>query len=190
MFIGIFLFIFLLLFIPIPIKLSFSYINNIAKLKIYFKEIQLNKVVKEKKDDVKEASKKIKKRNFDFKKYITLDKVLLFHKKFKRIIIIDSLTIVTEFGVGDPANTALLFGVLNSCDFIFYNLFNYVIRIKNFSIKFIPDVNKKIIKNEINSIFFISLAKIIYILLLVIYIFLIKSKLSNFKEERKWKTTQ
>lgn len=175
------LFIIFILFIPIPIKISFTYINDVAKLKIYFKEIILNK---------KDTIKKTKKDKFDFKKYMTKEKILFFHKKFKKVFKIHSLSITTEFGVGDPANTAKLFGVLNSCTFIIFEALNYLINIKNFSINFLPNINKKIVINETKSIFFISFAKIIYITLLFIYIFFTKSKLINFKEEFKWKTTQ
>lgn len=183
---GIIIFILLLLFAPIPIKISFSYINDIARLKIYFKEIVLNKPVKDKKT----KKKKPKKKTFDYKRFLSKDKILLFHKKFKKVFVIDSLYIFTEFGLGDPYNTALLFGALNSFSFAIYEVINYFVHINNFSIKLIPNTSKKILNNETNSIFFISFAKIIYILLLFIYIFYIKSKLSRNKEELKWKTTQ
>lgn len=186
MILGVIIFIFILLFLPIPVKISFSYTAEAAKLKIYFKEIILNKPAEGK----KLKPKKNKRKKFDYKKFLSKDKLLLFHKKFKKVFILGTLDIFIKFGLGDAANTALSYGLLNSCNFLIYTILNYLINTKRFSIKFVPDMNEKVFISEINSIFFISFAKIIYIIFIFIYIFFIKKEFKNSKEDYKWKTTQ
>lgn len=162
--ITILLIVLLISFIPIPIKITIIYNNKDLKINIYNFKINLDKN-KTQQNIIKAKKKKDKKnkRNFkiSFSKLIyKLDNsVLKPHLRFKLNL---------NYGLEDAANTAILYGVLNSFIPFIIRILEIIFKIKKYNFFIKPNLKNPEFNIELNCIFFISMANIINILFLII----------------------
>ena len=149
-------------FIPIPIKIKFIYEDNVPKLFIYKFNMNLKSFSKGIKS--KATSKNTKKKGS-----IKFQNIKMIIKKinssnFKPRL---KLKVKIEFGFSDAAITALSYGLINILWPIIYELFNVVFKIKNFQYDFNPDFNNAKVKLQANSIIFISLVNVMYMVFII-----------------------
>jgi hypothetical protein len=149
----------LLFFIPIPIKITVTYKNNHLCLFVYKFNIKLSK--KEKKKLNKDAKKSYRSFNITFS-----DIMDLIHEidclRFKPTL---RMKIILDYGLVDASSTGIAFGVLNSFSPFIFRLLSIMFKVKKYDLKINPNFNQLMLKGSIKSIIFISLAKIIYIMI-------------------------
>ncbi len=157
----------LILLFPIPIKIKLTYRNNIFILKLY------NKTVLPK---TKKSKDKV--RNKDYKSKVESEE-----KKFKLIhgkIILSTLvknklkfnlkfSIDIDYGFEDAAKAAISYGFLHGLLSILPSILNLPLNLKKYKYYINMNYNKNFINIEINSIVFINIAKLIYIMVKTIY---------------------
>lgn len=161
-----------LIFIPIPIKLHVLYKDFTINLKLYNKPI-INFDLRPSSTNIK-AKKKLKKANKNisfFQKYLShkelmIEKLLqkLNSNRFKPSI---KLKTDIDFGISDAATCAIVYGLLWNIYTLIRIPLELVFRIKNISLSIDPKFNTNYLLFSINSIFYISLANIIYIMFLL-----------------------
>lgn len=195
----------LLLFLPIPLKINMKYFDNkiflnINFIKVFYKNFndkttKDNKTTKTKEKPTSKTKEKLKAQILvfvnDIKNRFSLKKLELINKKLKKLFPIHSLFLKLEFGFEDPSITALSFGGISSLKILFFKLLSIFLNIRKFNFQVIPNLKNKKVNFEFSSIFFISIAKITYMLIMVLIILYFKNeKPFKFKEAFKWKTTQ
>jgi hypothetical protein len=184
MFIGIIVFLITLTIIlfPIPLKITLKYSNKILEIYVYSKKLQ-------RKEHKKSKDKPVKiKKNTSFSSYTLSDIKLIINKiigfKFKPTL---TLTTKLEYGFDDAALVAILFGLIHSTySFLYLLLLNFV-KVKNVDHKLIPHFKEKKLNIEISSIIYTNLAKIIYmltILLICLTRINIRHKKMSFEKDR------
>lgn len=89
------------------------------------------------------------------------------------------------FGLGDAAQTAILYGLLCSANPLLYVILRKLTLIKNYSFDINPDLNNKIFQFKLNSIIWVNLAQIIYITIILIKGVLLYGRSSNRKSNEK-----
>jgi len=174
-----FLVIILLLFLPLPIKIKLSYCNNCLKFYIY--KFELNFFKKKKKDEKKENIKRKKKTS---KLKLNISDMLLIIKninkiKFKPIL---KLNILLNYGLADAAATGISYGIIS---YFISSLFSFLavpFKIKKYKSAINPDFNNFKLEAKIESIIFISLAKIMYMGFIIIKSFIQIKALHNKKQ--------
>ncbi len=136
-------------FIPLKIKIVYRYINDRKYFRVQLIILKILKI------NILKNKKKSKKSKLetDLKKYINYIHILE-----KLNIKWDYFHLESDYGLGDPAYTAILYGILWSILGTFINAFN----IKEPIIKLNPDCNKKVLTLNIESIFSIYLGNIIH----------------------------
>ncbi len=152
----------LLLFIPIPIKITVEYTDNDLYLYIYKFRIKLFKREKiELNKEVKKSSQKYKVKLSDFKLLASQLNCL----KFKPTI---RMKISLVYGFFDACSTGIAYGIINSFSPILLKLLSIMFKVKKYDLKLNPNFEELMLEASIKSIIFINLAKIIYILVIVV----------------------
>lgn len=173
--IFIFCIILLIFFIPIPIKINIYYSSINYYIKLYGFTIISRKKFENKKKLIHNAKSKInnnsntRKRfynNIDFK---SLDyRVLiskLYNSKFKPSLKID---LFFDYSLNDAARTAIFYGILYQTPPLIYLLLNIPFNINKFNININPIFEDKfLLKIETSSIFFLSFANAMYIIIIL-----------------------
>jgi hypothetical protein len=169
MFTGIIVFLITLtiLLFPIPLKITLKYSKKILEIYVYNKKLQ-RKEHKKSKSKSKSKPAKIQK-NTSYKSYTLSDIRLIINKiigfKFKPTL---NLTTKLEYGFDDAALVAILYGLIHSTySFLYLLLLNFV-KVKNIDHKVIPHFKEKNLSIEISSIIYTNLAKIIYMLTIML----------------------
>jgi len=172
------------IFLPIPIKLNILYKDFIINLKLYNKSIinfdlRNTSAYINKKD---ESNKKHKKTSF-FQKYLKNKEIeikeLLLNlnsNKFKPLI---NIKTNINFGLSDSAICAIIYGFLWNLTAMIRIPLDLIFNIKNISLSINPKFNTNYLLFNINSIFYISLANIIYIIFLLFKSFKNKEEIIN-----------
>lgn len=153
----------LILILPIPIEIKLIYKDNIFQFYIYNFEVNLKKRTKKKiKRRTANAAKKSKKIDFDSAK-------LILHKidcaKFKPTL---KMNMKIKLGTGDASYTGISCGALYYFSPIIYRILEVIFKIKSYNFDVKPDFDNLSLNTYINSIIFVSFAKIIYMLILLI----------------------
>ncbi|MCR3760200.1 DUF2953 domain-containing protein [Clostridium felsineum] len=169
MFLIIIFFLLLVSLIPFPIKIYLLYFDGKYSIFIYGKKLKFT---------VRRTERKIK-YNFDTLKYISKykHKFLKYNSKVK---------LTMGIGLDDAAYTALSFGLMSSLGSTLYDLLDIGFNVKDYNYKVIPFFKKKIFKIEFESIFWISAAKTIYNLFILIFVLSklhIKTMIRKFKNK-------
>lgn len=152
----------ILFLIPIPIKLTFNYIDKDVSIFIY--NINIDKKVSTKR---RKAIHRIKIREDQVKIFLNTLKISidsLKEIKFKPKV---KIKINLSYGLNDAALTAMAYGVLCMLCPMVLQLLDSIFKLKDPHFNVTPEYNKYILKLEINSIIFINLVKVIYILIVV-----------------------
>lgn len=159
----------IIIFVPIPLIFELEYVDNIFNLYIYKKlifstnkkikkEKQKSHKVKQKKE--KEPKSKVISKYFDIKAIISSLYTNPYKPKLK-------VWLDFKYSLDDAANTALLYGVLQNTLATVFNLLNAFLKLQVKEFKIIPLFNNTTgFFLKIKGIFYINLAKIIYILFL------------------------
>lgn len=174
LFLSIIVIILVLSFLPIPFKIKVYFSNDEIYIKLYrftvlrksFKNPNITNV----KTETTEIKKtRVKKHNIisplsikgNLKLISLIDKI-----KFKPKIYIDGFL---NYSLNDAAITAISYGAINSSLPILIRVINILFHIEKFNFPITPMFKDKLIYNsEINCIFTISIAKTIYITILII----------------------
>lgn len=164
-----------ILFLPLPIVVSFYFSLENYYLKLYkftiLKKKEKSSQIKEVKDEkgpkeYKVKKKKNKKRKWAIKFNPKKILKLINKNKFKPHLNINGSL---NYSLNDPSNTAISYGVFSALLPIIKNIINIVFKTNKFKLPLQPNLNKGFfIQIEIKSIFFISLAQIIYMLILIL----------------------
>ncbi|GAA0115962.1 DUF2953 domain-containing protein [Clostridium senegalense] len=162
-----------ILFCPIPLKLKLKYINKKLEIFIYKKNLNLDKKHKSNKKNIEKKEKKYKESGI--KRKLSKDKLPsiyiksllndLTYNKFKIKMKIKSKV---NYSLPDAAHTAILYGYAHQGFVLLQLILKLFFKVKDFKYDLNYEFNKYYINVEIECIFFISLAKIIYICFLVI----------------------
>jgi hypothetical protein len=161
------LIILLLFFIPIPIKLNIYYSNINYFIKLYNLTI-ISKTKSENKS--KKSAHKEKHEQFsNFNDEINLKTLLLdLHNtnlKFKPLL---RIKFDFSYSFTDAARTAISYGVLYQFPPLIYKLLGFLFKVSKFNYKITPIFEDKfLVKIEISSIIFLSVANIIYITIIL-----------------------
>ncbi|WP_040329307.1 DUF2953 domain-containing protein [Clostridium ihumii] len=161
----------LILFCPIPLKIKLNYINKKLEIYIYKKKLNLDKLNQKKelnkeKLEHKSTSKdeKVSKKlfsNIDVKSFIKN----LINNRFKINL---RFNCNLNYSFPDAAFTAIAFGYSHQLFVLIYGLLKLFFNVNDFKYDVNYEFNKNYINVEIEGIFFISFAKIIYICYLAI----------------------
>lgn len=154
-------------FIPIPIKIKFIYEDKIAKLFIYGFNINLRSLMQKKKNY---SNVKKQKNKFNIENAKTILKKID-SSNFKPKL---NLKITIDYGFSDASITGLSYGLINMMFPIVYRLFKVIFKFKNFDYHINPDFNNVKVKLQVNSIIYISLVNVMY-MVFTIYITLKKT---------------
>lgn len=170
-----FLVILLIIFLPIPIKINIYYSGVNYYIKLYgFTIISPSKIKKTKKlfpkaestlnnksHRLKNFYKKIDLKSLEYKALISK----LYNSKFKPLLKID---LSFNYSLNDAARTAIFYGVLCQTPPLIYLILNILFNIRKFNLKINPIFEDKFfLKIETSSIFFLSFANIIYIIIIL-----------------------
>lgn len=152
-----------LIFVPMPFKFNIHFSLNDYYVKLYgFTIISKNKSTKQKKfPPIKKRKDNIKFEKQNLK--IILSK--LYHRHFKPTLYINSCL---SYSLNDAFKTAIAFGTLNNINTPLYILLNVLFKIKKFKFKLKPLFKDKyFLDYDSTSIFFLSLAELIYIVVII-----------------------
>lgn len=148
------------LFIPIPLKIRFTYENK--KIYINFFNIDiLNKFTSNKKKFRLRSNKSTGNLSYTIKKIKSILEYLRDSRSKFRI----DIKINILYGLDDAADTAILYGILHSLTPILFILVSRLFRIEKNQVAITPYFNKNYFKIETTSIIYISVVKIIYIII-------------------------
>lgn len=154
------IFFIILFFIPFPIKIKMYY----SKKKFIFKVYNLN--ISNKIKSIKDSNcSKIKNKPYPIIKTIKNNLNFIKSIKFKPTL---KISTKIAYGLEDAAHTALTYGFISLIDTLALNILSKIFIIKQKQIYINPDFNNLHLKIQINSIIYISLAKIIYTGILLI----------------------
>lgn len=159
---GLFFFLFItlfiiLLFIPFPVKIKIKYSKKNFIFKVY--NLNISNKIKSIKDKYSLNYPEVKNRLPFFIKTIKNNLNFVNEIKFKSTLKID---IKIAYGLEDAAHTALVYGFISLINILTLNILSKIFIIKQNQIYVTPDFNNLHLKIQINSIIYISLAKIIY----------------------------
>ncbi|WP_061994806.1 DUF2953 domain-containing protein [Clostridium sp. ATCC 25772] len=161
-----------ILFCPIPLKLKLKYINKKLEIFIYKKNLNLDKKTKSNKINIEKKEEPSKeggiKRKFSKDKLSSIDiKSLLndlIYNKFKVKMKIKSKV---DYSLSDAAHTAIVYGYAHQGFVLLQLILKLFFKVNDFKYDLDFEFNKSYINVETECIFFISLAKIIYVCFLV-----------------------
>ncbi|GAA0780187.1 DUF2953 domain-containing protein [Hathewaya limosa] len=159
---GITLIFIVLLFFPIPLKIYVKFIEKNFNFYIYLFNFQLNK---KKHDKNKEKSKELN--DFSFKKLLkrifrngSKEFNYIFKKKLKA-----KLKANIDYGFGDACETGISYGLFWVGIDTLLNYLTQYFKFKECDINVKPYFNEKKLNLVIESIIYLNLVKIIYILI-------------------------
>ncbi|ADL51790.1 DUF2953 domain-containing protein [Clostridium cellulovorans] len=192
-FLYLLLFLIILFLLPIPVIIKGNFSKDAIEIHVYGKKISLNKKLKKanKDENLKETietKKKKEKKNASKKKKAIMDRinenlsiptVLKLHGKFKKVFTIRKLHMNFNYGLQDPYNTAMAYWSICSMHCIIYKFFEFLVHIKDYSFKIIPNFNKEEISFNFSCIFIINFAKITYIAFYAYKILISNSKINS-----------
>lgn len=171
------LIILLFIFVPLPIKVTLFFSKENYYIKVY-KFYLLKKDIKGKTDtsnishEQKESDgKRDKKEKSDFFNHISIDGIMIYIKEFKNNKFKPKLKIKGYFNYSfaDAARTAISYGLLSTCLPLISWIFSIIFKIKTFILPVNPLFKDEIIAEiKITSIITLSLAQIIYMVILFI----------------------
>lgn len=152
-----------ILFLPIPLKLKFETFNK--DYDIYLYNFSLKKLIKKnakdkKKPEVKTKAKPKTKKILDKGSLIRSLKNNKFKLKLK-------FSFMLDYGLADAFHVAMIFPLLNSISPFLFFILEIPFSIKKYKMVINPKFNCNFLKLEIESIIFLSLAKIIYMTILI-----------------------
>lgn len=171
----IFLIILLIFFIPIPIKINIYYSSINYYIKLYgFTVISRKKFENKRKlihktkssienitNTFKRFHNKINFKSLDYRDLISK----LHNSKFKPLL---KLNLIFDYSLNDAARTAIFYGVLCQIPPLIYLLLNIPFNIRKFNINVNPIFEDKFsLKIETSSIFFLSIANAMYIIIIL-----------------------
>ncbi|OOM09134.1 DUF2953 domain-containing protein [Clostridium saccharobutylicum] len=168
--------IFLIFFMPIPLKITAYCTTNDYYIKLYnftiFSKKNKKEIVKEKTSYDKKVKTIFSKYNFKNINYKSLIKKL-YNSKFKPFL---RISFKLDYSLSDAAKTGFFYGILHQLPPLIYILINIPFK----STKFKYDINpifedNLLLKFETSSIFFFSIANIIYVLF-ILFKFIIKTR--------------
>lgn len=193
-FLSIIFFILIILFFPVPFKIKISISNNDIFIKFYnftlfkksFQEDKDN-AMQNKTPEIEKTKKKKKKKSTSFKKLSFKSKMkfipIIKENKFKPCLYLDGFF---KYSLNDAAKTAVSFGIIHTYAPIITSVLSIVFKIKKFKFPITPIFKDSfIIISEINCIITISIAKTIYIGILLINNY-IKIKGDELERENLW----
>ena len=171
-----FLVILLVIFIPIPIRFNIYYSAINYYIKLYGITIISQKKVQKKKNASLKTEPKLKKKKINFSRHFekidfkSLEyKTIIFklyHSKFKPIL---RSNLFIDYSLNDAAKTAIFYGVLCQTPPIIYLILSVLFKLNKFNFKVNPIFEDKFfLKIETSSIFFISFANIIHIIIILL----------------------
>lgn len=150
-----------LFFIPFPIIIKFRSKTLDFELYLYKKKINIKKMLKS-----------IKKKNVKPRKKIEIelnDIRQIIHKidcsKFKPTL---RTTLKLRYGLNDAAVTGIFSGILYTLSPVLYRCFTILFKVKEYDFKVLPEYNDVLLDAEIDCIIFINIAKITYMVFLVL----------------------
>lgn len=161
-----FLLITIVLFLPIPFKIYISFEDNELIVKLYNKKIftfgeNLKKSSSNKTKKKEPKIKFYKNKKLSPKKLITKMK----NSKFKPYLNFQGFL---SFGLEDAALCAILYGISCNFTYILKVILSKFLNLKFFNMSIEPKFNTKTLFFNIRSIFYLSIANIIYILFLIL----------------------
>lgn len=159
-----------ILILPIPIKLSFDYDENKPTIKIWNKKVHFNE---RRKHNEKVQSNKTEQKDINKKYYVTVLKKFLIHIKNSKLKPILNIKFALTYSTADAAFTALLYPLINEILFLVCTILKipFKLRLKDISVR--PEYKDNFyIKLSLKCILIINLAKLIYMLLIFVSIFL------------------
>lgn len=165
----VFLLMLAIILFPIPLKITLKYSNKVLEIYVYNKKLNLNNLSKKDlKNNIKSKSKPSLFKDF------TLRDINLIIYKIKNLKFKPTLTLNTkvEYGFDDAAFVAILFGLINSAFSLFYLQLIKFVKLKKIDFKIIPTFRENYFYMEISSIIYASLAKIIYIISIMLICFI------------------
>jgi hypothetical protein len=166
----------LIIFLPIPIKINIYYSGVNYYIKLYGFTIispkrtkkakklfpKAESTLKNKSHRLKNFYKKIDFKSLEYKALISK----LYNSKFKPFLKID---LFFDYSLNDAARTAIFYGVLCQTPPLIYLLLNIPFNVRKFNLKINPIFEDKFfLKIESSSIFFLSFANIIYIIIILL----------------------
>ena len=162
----------LILFIPIPIKINIYYSRVNYYVKLYGFTIISRRKIENRKKTIKKDKSALKDKANDFYKKINFKSLeyktlilKLYSSKFKPLLKID---LFLDYSLNDAARTAIFYGVLCQTPPLIYFLLNILFNLRKFNLKINPVFEDKFfLKIETSSIFFLSFANIIYIIIIL-----------------------
>lgn len=165
----------LFLFIPIPILFEFRYFKNAIHLFLYKKELTFKKRVPQK------VEHEIKDKDY-------IGKITYYSHFYKDTLISLkrmplkpklNLTCNLEYGLEDASETAISFGFFNILPEWFYTIIDKYFVIDRYKFNIKPHYKNYYANLYVKSIFKISLANTIYIVILILFKFIKDIKFSN-----------
>lgn len=163
LYIYIIVLLFVLILVPIPLKFKINYKNS-QRLDFYFYNIKIDRNVSYLREKVHH---RIKFRPNQMPIVINSLKITLNSLKRIKFKPKAKMNIDLTYGLGDAAYTAMAYGAIYMFCPILLQLLSLIFKLKDCNFKVHPEYNKYTLRLEINSIIFVNLAKIIYILILV-----------------------
>lgn len=157
-----------IIFLPIPLKLKFTTFNK--DYNVYLYNFSLKKLIEKKTKNNLSKSKKEKKPKIEKepkpKKIIDKSGLIssLKNNKFKLKL---KFTLLLDYGLDDAFNAAMIFPIFNSISPFLFFILEIPFSIKKYRMSVSPKFNCNFIKLEIESIIFLSIAKIIYMTILI-----------------------
>ncbi len=165
---NIFIIIILIILVPIPIKFKLKYADK--KLAMYIYNIDLISKIKSTQKNAKSKNKK----NFDLQNF----KFLLSSLSRNKLKPTLRFRLNLQYGLDDAAYTAIFYGLVSALSPLIIKVLNYFFKIKKQSISITPNLNKFILKLELESIIFVNLVKVIYISYIIYKTRVINKKIS------------
>ncbi|GKX66180.1 DUF2953 domain-containing protein [Inconstantimicrobium mannanitabidum] len=164
----------IILLFPIPIKLRISYIDK--KFKVMLFNIQLNKKKIISPEDLKKTEEKIKENNIAEKieksqKTIYINTAKIFIKKLKHTFYKPTLRLKFkfEYDFDNAATTALMYPFITEITSLFCTLLRIPFILKKNCVSVIYKFENSFFVNcDLSCIFIINLAKLIYIMILLL----------------------
>jgi hypothetical protein len=160
----------LLLFLPTIVKVTLIYEDNKLSVYVFNKLLNLsifnNPPKKEEKTYETKAKPKKGNKNKKFLERLFEEcfKKDIFKGRFRPSIKIDCNI---EYGFDDAALTGISYGLIYNFSSVLYNLVSKRLKVRKFKFNVVPHYNNPMLKFRITSIFYLNLAQIIYVLIII-----------------------
>ncbi|MFL0268368.1 DUF2953 domain-containing protein [Candidatus Clostridium radicumherbarum] len=156
----------ILLLIPIPIKLSIKYSSFNINFYLYNFKLNFDKLRKlYRKSEIKKHVKPLHKEKYEFDyTYILFLIDRIENIKLKPTI---RFKFYCNYGFSEASSTAIAFGYINSISPFLYKLLNTPFKIKSYDFNIKPNFQGVFLESSINSIIFVNIIKIIYMIIFI-----------------------